>query len=169
MHCGSEPAKSEASRTAASAVGARRSRGTRFALAGVLRFLEWAMTYDAPGPEPKTIEIEHIEAAASMVEKFFLPHAMAALGLVGGRADDVNTRRVLRWLRDAVIAGRSTCSREDIRVDALARKFNADGTTAILERLERAGWVRKVVAPVGPGKPPARWEINPAIGAVNNC
>jgi hypothetical protein len=69
-------------------------------------------------------------------------------------------RRLLRWLQKR--GSTEPISREEVRRDALARALDADQTQGLLDRLERAGWLRKQVTKHGPsgGRPVTRWEIN---------
>jgi hypothetical protein len=128
-------------------------------LAGTLCYLDWAMN---GGPEPTAIGVDFMQAAVRLVRDYFWAHARAALRQIGLTEQHVNARRTLRWIR---AAGLTEVSREDIRRDALAQALDADGTQALLDRLERAGWLRKMSKPTGPtgGRPAYRWEVNPQL------
>jgi hypothetical protein len=79
----------------------------------------------------------------------------AALRQVG-ISDDANARRVLRW---AQANGKDTLSVLDVRRDALAQQLNAEKTEALLGKLERAGWLKKVTEKT-PGRARHRWVVN---------
>jgi len=131
-------------------------------LAGVLCFLEWAWT---GGPEPQAIDARHVESAVLLWREYFWPHGRAALRLVGVSDKHSHARAVLRWLR---ANGKTTASREEMRREALSRRLDAGDTQALLDMLERVGWLREVTAKVsGPGRPARRWEINPRLFKVH--
>jgi hypothetical protein len=58
-------------------------------------------------------------------------------------------------------------TREQVRREALGKKMDADQTMRVLQRLERAGWLRKVETKSGSqgGRPPLRWEVNPRLSS----
>jgi hypothetical protein len=73
-----------------------------------------------------------------------------------------NARRVLRWLQANRIPEISV---KDIRREALAQALDAKETEMLLDGLTKSGWLkRKPVEPIaGPGRPPHRWSVNPAL------
>jgi hypothetical protein len=97
-----------------------------------------------------------------LVETYFWPHARAALRLIGLSERHANARRALRWIRARKI---ESVSREDIRRDALAQSLGAEQAQALIEDIERSGWLRKSVEKHGPagGRPLIRWEVNPQL------
>ena len=129
-------------------------------LAGALCCLNWAMTRD---PEPTAIDAGFMQAGVALVRDYFWPHARAALRQIGLTEHNVNARRTLRWIKSAGIV---EVSREDIRREALAQALDADETQTLLDKLERAGWLRKtMIKPIGPagGRPTYRWLVNPQL------
>jgi hypothetical protein len=127
-------------------------------LCGTLCYLDWAM---ADNPEPTAIDAQFMQAAVRLVRDYFWPHARAALRQIGLTEQHVNARRTLRWIKTA---GLFEVSREDVRRDALSQALDADGTQALLNSLERAGWLRKTVSkPAGAGRPAYRWLVNPQL------
>nr|WP_246558239.1 DUF3987 domain-containing protein [Bradyrhizobium liaoningense] len=130
-------------------------------LAGVLCFLEWAWT---GGPEPQAIEARHVESAVLLWRSYLWPHGRAALRLVGVSEKHNHARAVLRWLR---ANAKTTTSREEVRREALSRRLDAAETQALLDMLERTGWLREVTTKAsGPGRPARRWEINSKLFEV---
>jgi hypothetical protein len=56
----------------------------------------------------------------------------------------------------------------DIRRDALAQSLDKDETLAVIESLEKAGWLRETTVETGArGKPARRWAVNPKLHAEN--
>ena len=126
-------------------------------LAGTLCYLNWAMT---GGPEPKSVDVTFVCAAVHLVREYFWPHARAALRLIGLSEGHAEARRVLLWIKSS---GRDSVSLKDIRRDALAHKLDADETQQLMQQLERAGWLRKMVDRPGPWRPTVRWHVNPQL------
>jgi len=134
-------------------------------LSGVLAYLDWAMrTAGQPvlAQEPNAVEARFVDAAIRLVRDYFWPHARAALRQIGLSERHANARRLLRWI---IKHGKTEISREAARRDALAQSLDAEQTQALLEELERAGWLRRVGTPISRkgGRPRSRWLVNPAL------
>jgi hypothetical protein len=128
-------------------------------LAGTLCFMDWAFV---GGQEPTEVGVHCVEAAVRLVRDYFWLHARACLRQIGLSDRHQDARRVLRW----IAANRKTeVGREELRRDALGQKLDAAATDALLEGLEKASWLKKVVeyhSPKG-GRPVTRWHVNPAL------
>ncbi len=102
-----------------------------------------------------TVDAETMAAALTLAE-YFTGHAVAIFGRMG--ADDAtdDAAGVLRWLRtrSPEFSTRDICR---------SRDWPTERVQAALDLLERYGWVRKNPARGGPGRPPERWQTNPAI------
>jgi hypothetical protein len=135
-------------------------------LAGVLAYLYWILnsTDNEPAAEPEHIEADDMRGAITLVQDYFWPHARAALRQIGLSDQHAEARRVLKWLAET---GKAVVSREEVRCEALSKRLDADATQDLLERLGRAGWLRKLAKQnqSGPGRPSERWEVNPTIRA----
>jgi hypothetical protein len=94
---------------------------------------------------------------------FFWPHGRAALRLVGLTDKHAKARTVLRWLR---LNPKGGVSREEIRREALGRRFDAEEVQELLDLLVRAGWLRGPLTVPGPGRHAKRWEVNPRLFQV---
>jgi Protein of unknown function (DUF3987) len=142
-------------------------------LAGTLTLLDWALmatpaarndlaAFDDPRPEPSEIDAVHVEAAVHLVMEYFWPHARAALRQIGLTERHANSRRVLRYIKTKRL---DSISRENVRRDALGQSLDAEGTQALIEDIERAGWLRSATEKPGPsgGRPALRWEVNPQL------
>jgi Protein of unknown function (DUF3987) len=125
-------------------------------IAGTLCYLDWAMV---GGPEPKQIDVEHVEAAIRLVRDYFWPHSRAALRQIGLNQRHANARRVLRWARSN---NRKEISLKDARRDALGQSLDAEQTRDLLRGLVKSGWLRETTVPTA-GRPMRRWEVNPKL------
>jgi hypothetical protein len=125
-------------------------------LAGTLAFLDWSW---AGGPEPQEIERRHVEGAATLFREYYWPHARAALRQMGITDKHADSRRVLRWLK----ANRKPqVAREEVRVEALGKRHDADQTQTIIDSLVRAGWLQERTVPTA-GRYARRWDVNPRL------
>ena len=145
-------------------------------LAGTLAFMEWAM-YSPPSlvpdaaarfqqtlkqaSEPTEIDARFVAAAVLLWREYFWPHAKAALRLVGLSDEHKDARCVLKWVKGKKL---SEVSLKDVRREALSHRLTAEETQKVIDRLMRAGWLRKKDVPRnGPGKPAHRWVVNPQL------
>jgi hypothetical protein len=111
--------------------------------------------------EPVQIEEIYILRAIDLLRGYFWPHAQACLRQMGLTEQHRLERRVLRWLR---AERHAEVSREQIRREALARKFDAERVQTVLDRLAAVGWLRERQLPTG-GRHARRWEVNPMLFA----
>ena len=131
-------------------------------LAGTLCYLDWAME---GGPEPQAVAMRFIEASVQLWRDYLWPHSRAAMRQIGLTDHHAEARRVLRWLK---AGNRQEVSRDEVRREALTRRFDADQVQAIIEGLVRAGWLRELTAKAeGPGRPARRWEVNPRLSSTH--
>ena len=143
-------------------------------LAGTLAYLAWAMPSARPttkkgleqlletarrAEEPTTIEAAFVEAAMRLWQAYFWPHARAALRQIGITDRHRDARRVLRWLR---AHRRTEVSREEVRVEALGKRLDADATQDLLDDLVKVGWLRARIVPTR-GRAARRWDVNPRL------
>ena len=105
-------------------------------------------------------------AAVRLWSGYFRPHARAVIDRDELSDDERRIRRVVRWLKqdhNALVWLR------DIRVSALGRTVKGvTDVEQLVYRLEEAGVLRHVDSNVwrGPGRPPRRWKINPAVTSL---
>jgi hypothetical protein len=147
-------------------------------LAGTLAYLDWSMRgagdpayefRDDPqfqvilrnAQEPSQIDELYMRRAIDMMRGYFWPHAQACLRQMGMSEQHRLERRVLRWLR---VERSVEVSREQVRRDALARKFDAERVQTVLDRLVALGWLREREVPSG-GRTSRRWDVNPILFA----
>ena len=138
-----------------------KGRGTVPRLAAVLALLGWSAAASTVAPPPRLLAEDSMIAAETLWD-YFRQHARAVLsrGLVSQA--DHRMRQVVDWLR---LSRLPHISRQDVRREALGQALDARQTLQVLERLERAGCVRRVatVAGAGGGPRPLRWDVNPSL------
>jgi hypothetical protein len=117
------------------------------------------------GAEPTEVDNRSMDAAIGLVRNYFFPHARATLRQIGLSEKHATARRVLRWIR---ANRRDEISILDIRRDCLAQSLDEAGTLAVIESLEKAGWLQETTVETGDrGKPKRRWAVNPKLHADN--
>jgi hypothetical protein len=132
-------------------------------LAGTLTFLNWATE---PGlAKPQCVDAGSIEAAIRLWRDYFWPHSRAALRQIGLSDDHALARRALKWIR-AHKTDERIVSLKDIRREALGQTIDAKKTEAVLQQLERAGWLRKETIPTT-GRARHRWQVNDLLFSIN--
>jgi hypothetical protein len=101
-------------------------------------------------------------AAALEIGRYLIAHALAAFDYMGADPRLEAARRVGRWI---VTTHQVTFTkREAFRALRGQSLFpTIDRLTAGLAVLDEHGWIRGLAPERGPGRPPARYETNPAI------
>ena len=131
--------------------------GVVLRLALVLEFLEWAWI---GGQEPTSVSKASVAAAIGLFEGYFLP---------------CSSRVFARTTRDQIGAAASMLAKQIrrrgervVNAKAIQREWRLPGLSsaepvkAALAKLAMGGWVRKV-PPLGRGRPPGDWEVNPLL------
>jgi hypothetical protein len=137
-----------------------KGRGTVVRMALALELLAWAVNASPPVAPPRVITGETLFASCQLWG-YFRAHARAVLARAFPSDGERLMRRVLAWIRARAAA---RISREDVRRDALGQALNAHQSLQVLQSLERAGFLRKVVyEPDGAGRPALRWDVNPVL------
>jgi hypothetical protein len=127
-------------------------------LAGTLRYMRWGIE---GGKEPDAIHSKCVKTADDLIVGYFWPHARAALRLIGLSQRHGDARRVLKWLAGT---GKRDITRETVRRDALSQRLDVNETQALLDQLEKAGWLRKAGSEgKGRGRPAIKYTINPQL------
>jgi len=129
-------------------------------LAGVLTFLDWsAQPVDAA--EPAQVSAAAMRTAIGLWHDYLWPHARAAFRAAGASERRRHAERVLRWIAEHRV---DEVSREQIRREVLSQAVDADGADAVIALLVAQGRLQPAArAPTGPGRPPRRWQVNPAL------
>ncbi len=141
-----------------------KGRGTVVRLAAILALLDWSR-HAAPVKLPRTIRRDQVEAAVRLWRDYFRPHACAVLERSAPSDFERQVRRVVRWLK---AGAKAEVTREEVRRQALGKTANAARTDLVLGRLRTACIVRPAAYDPPPqgGRPPQRWEINPALASA---
>jgi Protein of unknown function (DUF3987) len=144
-------------------------------LAGTLAYMAWAISLRtsscngvegiAKDLEPKIIEEEFLLAAIRLWREYFWPHARAALRQIGLTDRHADSRRALRWI---IVHAKYEVSREEIRREALGQRLDAEQTQHLLDRLVKAGWLRRTSTVTG-GRKRHRWQVNSKIHAAGTA
>lgn len=101
-------------------------------------------------------------AAAVEIGQYLVAHALAAFDYMGADPRLEAARRIGRW----IVAGRyaTFTKREAFRALRGQALFpTVDRIAAGLAALDEHGWVRQLAPERGTGRPPSRYETNPAI------
>jgi hypothetical protein len=109
------------------------------------------------------IEGNTMQAAVSLVEGYFLPHAQAALAEMGADPEIDKARRVLAWILGRDMDGFSLRDlHQGLRGQGCFRKV--EGIAAVVGLLESHNYLRRIPDRPhrGPGHPPSpRYSVNP--------
>ena len=101
-------------------------------------------------------------SAALEIGQYLLAHALAAFDFMGADPRLGAAQRIGRW----IVAGRRATftKREAFRALRGQALFpRVEQITAGLAALDEHGWVRQLAPERGPGRPPSRYETNPAV------
>jgi replicative DNA helicase len=102
--------------------------------------------------------------AAVKIGRYFVAHALAAFDYMGADPRLEAARRIARWI---VATQQATFTKREafraLRGQALFP--TVERLTAGLAALDEHGWVRQIAPERGRGRPPSRYETNPAIFA----
>ena len=143
-----------------SALGKARGQALRLAL--VLEYLWWCADPD-PGLEPAEVEERAMQAAAGLMESYFLPMAARVLADASVPAEERLARTLAQW----IVSTRP----EVVNVSALRDTARLDGlreTKPVKQACHFLADARWLAAPetAGQGRPRGDWQVNPALWAV---
>jgi hypothetical protein len=139
-----------------SAIGKARGQALRLAL--VLEYLWWCPD---GGPEPSQVSRAAMEAAAGLMDGYFMPMAVRVLGDASIPEDERNARTLAVWImqtrpeRVNVSAIRDTARLSGLR--------ESDAVKAACRYLAEAGWLAEPPRQPGPGRPRGDWLVNPRL------
>ena len=138
-----------------------KARGQVLRLALVLEYLWWcAVEGDA---EPSQVTRQAMQAAADLMQSYFLPMAARVLGDASVPAEERNARTLAEWImrtRPAVVNVSSI--RDGARLPGLRE---SEPVKQACRFLADARWLTRDDAPTG-GRPRGDWTVNPLLWAV---
>ena len=141
-----------------SAIGKARGQALRLAL--ILEYLWWCGA-DDPGQEPAEISAAAMEAAASLMEEYFLPMAARVLGDSAIPASERRARTLAEYIRaNRLEVVNITMIRDTARLPGLRE---TDNVKAACQFLAEAGWLRAAPLKGAAGRPPGDWVVNPMV------
>ena len=130
--------------------------GATVRVAGLLHVADHVM--DGWG---RPIEADTMRAAVK-IGRYLIAHALAVFDYMGADPRLEAARRIGRWI---VATHQATFTKREafraLRGQALFP--TVDRLAAGLAALDEHGWIRQLVPERGPGRPPSRYETNPAI------
>ncbi len=128
-----------------------KAEGLAVRLAGVTHLAERATD---PTPWTTPIGTDTMHRAVSLVESYFLPHAVAAFGLISIDPNVDLARKALRWLRKRGLRSFKKATLHQHLRRAVKKPTDWDEPLVLLAR---TGWIR----PAGAGA----YDVNPALFA----
>jgi hypothetical protein len=115
--------------------------------------------------DPMVVQEATARRAANFMREILLPHALCADALLFGSAQAGH----VRWIAGHILASAEARTNGRITARTLQKSYRALGAPeqrrvleAVMDELERAGWVRAELPPK-PGRPITAWRVNPAI------
>ena len=139
-----------------SALGKARGQALRLAL--VLEFLWWCV---GDGPEPARVSKRAMEAAAGLMDGYFLPMAARVLGDAVVPVDERNARTLAAWVMAARPARVNVSEiRDTARLSGLRE---SDAVKAACRFLAEAGWLSSPEPDGKAGRPRGDWTVNPLL------
>ena len=84
------------------------------------------------GPEPATVDVEHLDAAVKLWRRYFWPHSRAAIRQIGLTERHAQARRALNWIK---ARSKVQVSLMEIRREVLGQQLDAAQTEALLDSL----------------------------------
>ncbi len=119
------------------------------------------------------ISEQTVDAATTILQCYFLPHAKAAFREMGADPRLEDAKRLLAWLPrfcESVncVPKNLVFSKRDVHANLFGGRYGTDDVEAVLAELVKRGYIRPApeLERIGPGrKPSSRYEINPAVFA----
>ena len=140
-----------------SALGKARGQALRLAL--VLEFLWWCAAGD--GPEPSRVSKRAVEAAAGLMDAYFLPMAARVLRDASVPEEARDARTLAAWIMAARPAAVNVSEiRDTARLPGLR---DSDAVKAACRFLAEAGWLSSPEPSGRAGRPRGDWTVNPLL------
>ena len=141
-----------------SSIGKARGQALRLAL--VLEYLWWCGG-DETAPEPAEISAAAMQAAAGLMDAYFLPMAGRVLGDASIPTAERNARTLAAWLIETKPETVNVSAiRDGARLPGLR---DSDAVKAAVQFLAEAHWLTKAPGTGAAGRPRGDWVVNPKI------
>jgi Protein of unknown function (DUF3987) len=135
-----------------------KARGHILRIATILEYLWWCAARGVQ--EPETISARAVEAAAALVDAYFIPMAERVFGDAVIPAQDKAAMLLARYLRREKLSDfNARVTRRNI--GGLVR--DSSMMDAACNVLAEAGLIRPVLRSAGSGRKPKNYEVNPAV------
>jgi hypothetical protein len=139
-----------------------KARGHVLRLATVLEHLQWCVVYGRP--EPRCISVESVDAAARLMDRYFLPMAERVFGDAAIPVSDLRAMALARYLHAQRLTRFNARTVRLQRINWMLREAGAmkDACSGLIE----AGLIRPAPStrPAGaPGRPSLDYEVHPAL------
>ena len=126
----------------------------------MLEYLWWCGG-DEAAPEPAEISADAMQAAAGLMDAYFLPMAARVLGDASIPTTERNARTLAAWI---VETRPETVNVSAIRDGArLPSLRDSDAVKAAVQFLAEAHWLAKAPGTGTAGRPRGDWLVNPSI------
>nr|WP_264185549.1 YfjI family protein [Roseicella aerolata] len=136
-----------------------KARGQALRLALILEYLWW--TANPAAPEPAVVSVQAMQAAAGLMDAYFLPMAARVLSDASIPEAERNARTLAQHIVDTRPELVNVSSiRDDARLPGLRE---TEPVKAACRFLAEAGWLQEPVRTGSGGRPRGDWRVNPKI------
>lgn len=136
-----------------------KARGQALRLALVLEYLWWSASEG--DPEPSTVGVNAMQAAADLMRSYFLPMAARVLGDASVPAEERNARTLAEWImRERPTLVNVSSIRDGARLPGLRE---SDPVKQACRFLADARWLLPPADTGQAGRPRGDWEVNPRL------
>jgi hypothetical protein len=137
-----------------------KARGQALRLALVLEYLWWCSDRYATA-EPSEVSLAAMEAAAGLMDAYFLPMAARVLGDAAISEDERQARTLAGWIIGTRPERLNVSEiRDEARLQGLRE---SDPVKAACRFLAEAGWLRELPRSGTAGRPRGDWVVNPRL------
>lgn len=139
-----------------------KARGHLMRLSTILEDLWWSGEYK--GPEPEVISQRAVEAAAGLLDSYFIPMAERVFG---DASIPLVERNAMMLIRHVKRSGQGEFNAKTMRRDIGGPLRESAAMAAACEVLCEAGLIRQPTGKApGPGRPAKNYKVNPVVLGV---
>ena len=137
-----------------------KARGQVLRLAITLEYLWWSAS-DPAAPEPDRVSRRAVQAAAALVDGYFLPGAARVFGDCAVSSEERNMRTLANWIvQQRPERVNVSLIRDTARLSGLRE---SDSIKQACRNLEEAGWLRAAPFTGQAGRPRGDYLVNPRL------